>query len=200
MRIAPVGLYASRLSHLKDDSTEAFKWGMELSWITHNHPSGYLAGGALAQMVFLLARGMELKDTIAPVLDRLKKEEGHEETTQILQRAAALARSDMDHVQALESLGQGWIAEEALAMSLYCALVESDLLNALSLAVSHSGDSDSTGAITGNILGLICGEKCLPEKLMVDLELRDVITQIADDLYEFPTWNSRNRPERYPGC
>lgn len=48
----------------------------------------------------------------------------------------------------------GWVAEEALVISLYCAIVcQDDFDKAIVLAVNHSGDSDSTGAITGNIQG-----------------------------------------------
>jgi ADP-ribosylglycohydrolase len=51
-----------------------------------------------------------------------------------------------------------------------------DVLDGLLLAVNHSGDSDSTGAITGNILGTILGEQALPSDLLECLELRAAIT------------------------
>ncbi|MFN8027118.1 MAG: ADP-ribosylglycohydrolase family protein [Acidimicrobiia bacterium] len=53
----------------------------------------------------------------------------------------------------IEALGAGWVAEEALAIGVYCALVATDLRAGLLLAVNHSGDSDSTGSIAGNLLG-----------------------------------------------
>ena len=45
-----------------------------------------------------------------------------------------------------------------------------------------SGASDSTGSIAGNLLGVQHGEDGLPQELLAELELRDVITTIADDL------------------
>ena len=51
-------------------------------------------------------------------------------------------------------------------------------------AVNHSGDSDSTGAICGNILGAYLGLSKIPEKYMEDLELKEVILELAEDLYE----------------
>jgi hypothetical protein len=39
------------------------------------------------------------------------------------------------------------------------------------LAVNHSGDSDSTGSITGNILGAVHGEAALPVTWLQHLEL-----------------------------
>jgi ADP-ribosyl-[dinitrogen reductase] hydrolase len=52
------------------------------------------------------------------------------------------------------------------------------------LAVSHSGDSDSTGAITGNILGALLGKRAIPEEWLVDLEIRKVIEETACGLLD----------------
>ena len=82
----------------------------------------------------------------------------------------------------MESLGAGWVAEEALAISVYCALVAPDLASALLLAVNHSGDSDSTGAITGHLRGVAEGEAAIPSAWVAGLELREVVEAVADDL------------------
>ena len=80
-------------------------------------------------------------------------------------------------------LGEGWVAEETLAIALYCCLrYPADFDKAVIAAVNHSGDSDSTGAVTGNIMGAIVGYRNIGEKWRKDLELRDVILEIADDL------------------
>lgn len=99
----------------------------------------------------------------------------------------------------VESIGAGWIAEEALAIAIYCSLVhELDFTMALLLSVNHSGDSDSTGAITGNILGALHGIDAIPRHWLERLELRETIEEISRDLLiGFRTgtgwWN------RYPG-
>jgi ADP-ribosylglycohydrolase len=85
--------------------------------------------------------------------------------------------------------GEGWVAEEALAISLYCALVAKDFRHGVILAVNHDGDSDSTGSITGNLLGTILGVDALPREWLEPLELRDVITEIANDLYDCRDWD-----------
>jgi hypothetical protein len=54
----------------------------------------------------------------------------------------------------------------------------------LLLSVNHSGDSDSTGAICGNLLGVLHGAGSLPPKLLAELEGRDVIECVATDLFE----------------
>ena len=66
-------------------------------------------------------------------------------------------------------------------------------------AVNHDGDSDSTGSIAGNILGAALGLNAIPEKWRMELELRDVIEQVAADLVtrfdETDEWW-----KKYPGC
>ena len=48
--------------------------------------------------------------------------------------------------------------------------------------MNHKGDSDSTGAVTGNILGAWIGYEAIEDKWKEKLELKDVILEIADDL------------------
>ena len=50
------------------------------------------------------------------------------------------------------------------------------------LAANHSGDSDSTAAVTGNILGALYGEDALPAEWLTRLEGRQIVSTVADDL------------------
>lgn len=77
--------------------------------------------------------------------------------------------------ETIERLGGGRVGGETLAISLYCAFAaEGDFTRGVRLAVNHSGDSDSTGAIAGNILGTISGAGGLPHEWLSQLELREV--------------------------
>ena len=84
----------------------------------------------------------------------------------------------------MEQLGEGWIAEEALAIAVYCALKESDFKKALQLAVNHDGDSDSTGAICGNIIGAYGGIKVIPLDWLENLELKEFIVEIGEKMHQ----------------
>jgi ADP-ribosylglycohydrolase len=48
--------------------------------------------------------------------------------------------------------------------------------------VNHDGDSDSTGSLTGQLLGLRFGTDELPGRWVEGVELREVIESVADDL------------------
>ena len=82
-------------------------------------------------------------------------------------------------------MGEGWVGEEALAIGLYCALdAGNDFVRGVRLAVNHGGDSDSTGSITGNILGALLGEKAIPSAWLARLEVCEVIRKVGEELFE----------------
>jgi hypothetical protein len=56
------------------------------------------------------------------------------------------------------------------------------------LAVNLTGDSDSTGAIAGNLLGALHGIDAIPRRWLEPLELRGAIEEMADDLLSWPQW------------
>lgn len=60
---------------------------------------------------------------------------------------------------------------------------ENDFYKAIRTSVNHNGDSDSTGAVCGNILGAYIGYNAIPQKYKDSLELHDLIIEIADSLY-----------------
>jgi hypothetical protein len=103
---------------------------------------------------------------------------------ELMNKAVELSGEDISDLEAIHILGQGWVADEALAISVYCALkYPGDIGKALIASVNHKGDSDSTGAITGNIVGVSVGLSGIPDKYKKDLELYNIIIEIADDLY-----------------
>jgi len=81
------------------------------------------------------------------------------------------------------------VAEEALAIGLYCALVAEQLEEGVVLAANIDGDSDSTASIAGNLLGAIHGTMGIPKRWLVPLELKRVISTLATDLYDCVDWN-----------
>jgi ADP-ribosylglycohydrolase len=208
MRVAPVGLFTWRLRPHASPQ-DAFRLGVELAALTHGHPTGALTGGVLAVLVLAMTDGAWLPEALAAAKAILRAERSHEETLRAIEMAESLAAARLPHAEAIARLGQGWIAEEALAIAIYCALVARNFRHGVILAVNHDGDSDSTGAIAGNLLGAMHGVKAIPTEWLEPLELRDVITELAEDLYAFKDWQigeySENKElnqriwRKYPG-
>ena len=180
MRAAPVALWPGT-------PAEIFRLGAESAALTHGHPTGYLAAGALAVIVRQLLHGCALDAAIEQARTELVAWQDHDEVLTALDNAILLAGKGRPTPEAIaERLGGGWVAEEALAIAVCAALAAENLGDGLRLAVNHSGDSDSTGAICGNILGARDGVTAIPPGLCDHVELRWLIEPlVVDALAEF---------------
>ncbi|MFI7411904.1 ADP-ribosylglycohydrolase family protein [Streptomyces sp. NPDC049627] len=174
MRSAPFGLV--------NPADAAFAMAARAAQITHGHPTGYYAAGALAAIVAHVVEGESLEGAVLRTLRLLRRHPGHEETSAALTEALDLAEQGSPSAEKVESLGEGWVAEQALAIGVYCALVAPSVRDALLLAVNHSGDSDSTGSVCGNLLGARYGDHGLPHDWVERVEGRPQIAALADDL------------------
>jgi ADP-ribosylglycohydrolase len=200
MRVAPVGLFVR-------DPAEAFALAGEIAALTHGHPSGWIPAGAFAAMISGIVDGASIRDAVDEASSLARARRGHEETTNALRAAIALACDGVPPPGALETLGRGWVGEEALAISVCCALAAPEFRAGVLAAVNHSGDSDSTGAICGNLLGAALGIDAVPAEWTNTIDVGDVVTQIADDLVDErvdpPASGAYDVPDewwrRYPG-
>ncbi|MEV4468111.1 ADP-ribosylglycohydrolase family protein [Nonomuraea sp. NPDC049504] len=191
MRSAPFGLLAALAHQAPADSgeravREAFELSAVCAQITHGHPTGYLAAGAFAAIIAQLMASEALEPAVRRTLALLATYPGHEETTAALHAAMELAAKGQPGPEAIESLGGAWVAEEALAIGVYCALAEPEADRALLLSVNHSGDSDSTGSVCGNLVGALYGRDALPAAWLRPLEGRETIERLAAELVATP--------------
>ena len=186
MRVAPLGLVPYPYSSFEDIDNEA----AQLAAITHSHPLGYLPAAVLVHIIRKIVfyrENLTLKAIVSEALETVcgifKENKDTETLRVILTNALEYAENGDSDLENIHRLGAGWVGEEALAIAVYCALkYQNNFDKALIAAVNHSGDSDSTGAITGNILGAWLGFEKIQPKWKTDLELYDVILEMADDL------------------
>ena len=189
MRVAPIGVYFAGKKDWEVEEVDLA--GAEAAAVTHGHELGYIPSAALVHIVYRLASA-EKPDVYEAVLSsmeampKLFPNAVHmQKFLDLMQKAVDLSRQDVDDRKAIRALGEGWVAEETLAISVYCALRHADdFEKAIIASVNHDGDSDSTGAVTGNILGTALGYDAIPDYYLDKLELREIIEEIADDLYK----------------
>jgi ADP-ribosyl-[dinitrogen reductase] hydrolase len=208
MRVAPIGMYSKSGDETYDGVLyETYGLAVEAAALTHGHPTGQVAAGAFAVIVRCLMNKSTLPAAIDRCLDVIRSQESAvAETEHAILKARALAANRPGDPDAVAGLGGGWVAEEALAIGIYAALSAPTLEEGVVLAVNHSGDSDSTGAIAGNLLGAMHGASTIPGRWLDSLELRGVIEDVADDLASMTTWrvewedaDSDYWHQRYPG-
>ena len=186
--------------------------GAQLAAITHGHSLGYMPAAVLVHIITRIVfppegREMTLKEIILEARDAAEEffagDPHLPELLAVIENAMERSENGRDDLENIHQLGEGWVAEETLGISLYCALRHQDDFSAgIIAAVNHRGDSDSTGAVTGNILGALLGYEKIDDKWKKDLELSDVILEMADDLchgclmseysrYRDPEWEEK---------
>ena len=188
MRVAPIGLYFDVPTDRQD---EADRIGAQAAALTHGHELAYMPAAGLVHIVGRLAHDpavsvmgavLEMKAAVGRQFAQAKH---LPDFLALIDRAVALAQSASDDLAAIQQLGEGWTGDEALAIAVYCALkYAGDFERAIAAAVNHDGDSDSTGAIAGNILGAHLGLKRIPSKYLEKLELKEIILRLAEALYQ----------------
>jgi ADP-ribosylglycohydrolase len=175
MRVAPVGL----LFH--DDFEEAAEVARASSLLTHGHPAG-VEGAAAAALLVALAFHDTPPDEMWEEVMRVC---GGRSTDfdRCLERVPEMLDDPPGVALSAAGLGEGWVAEEAVASALYCYWnAPGDFARAVLLAANTDGDSDSIAAIAGSIAGARHGMQALDERWRARVEYAAQLEQLADDL------------------
>lgn len=205
MRVAPVGIYGAahgwdllRTARLAGDAAE----------LTHLHPLSTYSSAALAVMIqlSLLSETVNLsgfksivEQSLAVVKDAYgPAAPGFSTFKTLIREALNLADTDTSQPdwQVIENeFGGGWVAEETLAIAIYSVARHFDDFKACMVcAVNHGGDSDSTGAVAGNIIGAIMGLNALPNEFTRPLQFRDLLRRTATLLCKIPSTAATDHP------
>ncbi|MGW5670822.1 ADP-ribosylglycohydrolase family protein [Micromonospora sp. NPDC003776] len=199
MRVTPVGLLDVDLDTLAG-------LAQLQAGLTHGHPTGLAASELTAYAVRLLRDGAALADLPGLLTARADEQRtvyrgdwlgdlwqrsaerrpeefiarGWDECLRALGRLdAALARPD-DGADPCRFTGEGWIAEEALATALLCALRHpDDPVGALARGATTAGDSDSIAALAGAFVGVTHGMAGWPADWSARIEYADQLTTLA---------------------
>jgi ADP-ribosylglycohydrolase len=201
MRVTPVGLLPGI-----DDDTLANLAQLQAG-LTHGHPTALAASELTAYAVRVLVRGEAgLADLPELLRDRARQQRtifradwlgdlwlrpgattpedyiarGWDDCLGVLGRLdAALPAADRDTDPCLQT-GAGWIAEEALATALLCALLYADdPVAGLARAATTSGDSDSIACLAGAMLGAAHGIDAWPDKWAARIEYADQLAALS---------------------
>ena len=198
MRVAPIALYMACNNHQVRIS-EAYMRAGEAAEITHQHPLGFVPAAFLSDIIYqILCEEKEItRDTFLEIIEYGLKitrmfggnfTEEVAEFEQMIIKAVKLADSNLADIEVIDQIDEGWTGDETVAIAVYCTLKHlGDFESAIVASVNHKGDSDSTGAVTGNLIGAMVGYDAIPQYYKDNLELHDVILHVADDLWRGET-------------
>jgi ADP-ribosylglycohydrolase len=200
MRVTPVGLAPGF-----DEETLSGTAQLQAA-LTHGHPTALAASELTAYAVWLLRHERPPVDLPRLLRERCRSQRrvyradwlgdlwrvagdadpagyaarGWDECLAALDRLVAALRRRDDGRDACLATGEGWIAEEALATGLYCALRHrDDPVGALARAAATSGDSDSIACLTGAFLGAAYGMAAWPARWAERIEYADQLAALS---------------------
>lgn len=177
MRVAPIAIAYCH------DPENGYRMGCDSALLTHCHTLGYTSSGALVSILIKLFNGRSIQDAVLESIRELKKISECSELVSVMERAVSTAYQRIEAPDAFSFLGEGWVGEETLAIAIWAALMyPTDLKKAVVASVNHSGDSDSTGAVCGAIMGAALGEEAIPASWLEHLELKDLVCKQAEEL------------------
>ena len=183
LRAVPIGLSYSR------DPNRIVELGANTAALTHGNEVAWMASGALALIISLIIhQELSITEAVNKTLKALDKSfpdsrKAVNELSWTIHSAMSLATSASSDLDAIHALGKGWVADEALAIGILCALRhENDIAGAMTFAANHGGDSNNTAAIAGTLVGARIGFNAIPDRFVDRLELVDVILELADDV------------------
>ena len=216
MRTAPLALLNYIHGYADGDMAYCDMCAAEAARITHKHPLGFMPSAVLNHILMELLAGTEsiekaVEKGLRALPDIHSEEDGNKpyeelwpedvaKLRRLVIQAIESAHVDMPDPVAIESIGGGWTGHEALAIAIYSAIKHRDSFeDAIISSVNHSGDSDSTGAICGNIMGCLLGWSAIPAHFTEKLELLPVIEEMGEDLFTgciISEYDERNTPEK----
>ena len=172
MRVAPLGyFYQHEPERLREISIAS-------SLITHGHPAALAASAGAAYAVKLALDGVhpdQLPRQIAAFTDGMS-----DDFTRALHRVGHVIGWVNDE-HGLAHLGEGWIAEEAVALAVFCTIrYPDDYTNGVRRGANLTGDSDSVASIAGGILGARLGLDAIPAEWRARCENAAYLQELAE--------------------
>lgn len=176
MRVAPIGyLYQHDPERLREVAQAT-------SLITHGHPTALAASVAAAYMVKLALDGIAPERYLHEVVGFV---DGLSDELDLALRRVGHVLAWGDEIRAIRRIGEGWVAEEAVSLALYCVMrYPDDYVTAVRRAANMDGDSDSVACITGGIAAARLGLETIPVDWRERCENRDGILDLEARLAE----------------
>ena len=185
IRTAPIGLYFA------NNPDMAFRVGCESAALTHGHTQAIMSAGYMAALIACLAAGGSLREAVDVALAKLDESEFSDPLpAELIRLAIDLAEKEKPSRNAVDNIGEGWIAPETAALATYLAFRhENDFEGAIKAAVDIDGNSDGIAPAVGNIVGCIVGSLEIPADWILNTELAGLIIHGADLLLKAQTEN-----------
>ncbi len=184
MRILPVSFYIS----LRDFNYEERKNIINnISSLTHSHEISKLGCNIYSNFVYDLLNGMSKEEAYKNL--KLKDYSNYQESTRKYYNR--ILNFDISKLNEKDIKSSGFIVD-SLEACIWCILTTDNYRDAVLKAIALGNDTDTIGAITGGLAGILYGVANIPEDWLKKLKNRELIDSICNkyDLINIKEKNS----------
>ncbi|GAB4313167.1 MAG: ADP-ribosylglycohydrolase family protein [Methanobacteriaceae archaeon] len=169
MRIAPIPIY------FRHSIDETVKYAALSSRTTHQHPLAVESCQVMACLIQGALEGVKKDDLLSP--DYLPQMKFHREIKEVVD--GSYKRFEPPYIR-----GSGYVVK-SLEASLWAFYNSSNFKDGCLLAVNLGEDSDTTGAIYGQLAGAYYGKDNIPSDWVKDLAQKKLIETFIIDLISY---------------
>jgi ADP-ribosyl-[dinitrogen reductase] hydrolase len=173
MRVLPIAIYLAYA-----DRAERIAVAMDCSRLTHGHPRCQLTCAMFVEIAAAVVRGLELSKAVAAARDAMASLVATHAASE-LKTFARLLSPQLETLSESDISGSGYVIH-CLESSLWCALNARSYEAGVLQAVNLGEDTDTTGAVTGGLLGVRFGRDAIPENWQEQIARKDDILALCD--------------------
>ena len=179
MRILPLVPYIINM-----EEEDRFRIIGEVSSLTHRHPRSILACISLCEFAIQYINLQSIEkayQTMQQTMLQLLKKEMFIEEDIPFKRFVGLYYEEFKNIELKDIHSTGYVID-TLEASLWCVFNTTNYKDATLKAVNLGDDTDTVGAITGGLAGIIYGYDTIPSEWLEVLARKDDIIELADKL------------------
>ena len=176
MRILPVAYYCF---YKKLSNNDIYEFVKNISSLTHRHEISILGCYIYVLYVLKLLHG---KDKYA-AYNMIKLEDYSMFSNESLETYNRILKSDLNSLKVDDIKSSGYVVD-TLEASLWVLLKAKNYKEAILGSVNLGGDTDTIGAITGSMAGIIYGYDSIPKNWINHLQRKEYIEDLCDKFEE----------------
>lgn len=187
-RCIPIGLFLSPKEMRRE---EICLLGAESAALTQGDPLGFLPAAVLTGLLnrIVYDRADSFRNHLLMTLSAAQRQFGKKYPSFVqlrdrIAQAADLANDPRTSQEVMELLRPRDAAGILASACYICLRHPGDYDRGIVAAVNHSGESAAVGAVVGALLGAQVGMDGIPEFYLEPLELRDIMEELAVDLFQ----------------
>ncbi len=186
MRILPFVYY---LKFLNFDEAEKTNLINKASSLTHAHEISCLGCKIFSDYVSFLLDGVDKFEALN-LLKQIDYDKYY--SNESVNQYRRILKEDLYSVKEENIKSSGYVVN-SLEASIWCTLKENNYENAVVRAVNLGNDTDTIGAITGSINGIIYGMESIPERWLEKLRKKEYLESMAEQFVNVISHEKENK-------